>query len=60
MEFANNPLTQPSSLITNLSLGEQSPPTENEDNSQVTLTYQDNSSYKGGWQNGKKHGSVTR
>lgn len=58
MEFANQSLPQPSSLLNNLILVEEPKnPNEGEEEDNALVTFQDNSTYKGSWQNGKKHGS---
>ena len=64
MEFANNPLPQPSSLINNLilenaqkqSTDKNEEQKENQDEDITLVTYKDNSTYKGSMQDGKKHG----
>ena len=70
MEFANQTVPQPSYLISSLKLAEDQKPPEsteeaknqegeqqNKENPNNLITFKDNSTYKGSWQDGKKHGS---
>ena len=60
MEHANQTVPQPSYLIGSLKLSDDQKPPEGEQskegNEQTLITFKDNSTYKGSWQDGKKHG----